>query len=128
MGIKFRGEKYDALDFNRITPGEVGALEKQLQMEFPLIQRALKTCVCGHLREDHVHKDDQAEVTDDTACVKCDGSCPEFAAKIPSGFSTALVWMAIKRRNPTLSFKDVADTPYEDLYDDDPDEEPVNPT
>lgn len=128
MGIKFRGEKYATLDFEKITPGEVGALEKQLGMEFPVLQRALRACVCGHPRDRHEHKDDAGELTDDTSCVKCeDESCPEFSAKIPSTFSTALVWLAIKRRIPTLTFKEIADTPYDELADDEA-EEPANPT
>jgi hypothetical protein len=126
MGIKFRGEKYDNLDFDKITPGEVGALEKQLQMEFPVIQFALKSCVCGHQRDAHLHKDDNAELTDDTSCTKCE-LCSDFSAKIPSSFSTALVWMAVKRRIPTVTYKEIADTPYDELADDEA-EEPANPT
>ena len=127
MAIKFRGEKYADLDFSKITPGEVRILERQVGMEFPLIQRALKTCVCGHTRTDHEHKDAQAELTDDTSCVKCE-ACPEFAPKIPSDVSTTLMWLSIKRHLPTVTYREVEDTPYEDFADDDPAEEPENPT
>ena len=128
MGLKFRGEKVSAMDFSKITPGEVRILERQVGMAFPLVQRAMKTCVCGHLRNDHDHKDDNAELTDDTACVKCDASCDEFAPNVPSDVNTTLLWLGIKRKVPTVTYKEIEDTPYEDLADDEPDEEPANPT
>jgi hypothetical protein len=128
MAIKFRGEKYDDLDFNKITPGEVGALEKQVGMVFPKIRRAIDMCVCDHGREDHAHKDDATgEPSDDTSCVKCE-SCAEHLPSLPSGVNTALVWLAIKRHVPTVTYREVADTPYDELTDDEPAQEPENPT
>jgi hypothetical protein len=127
MGIKFRGETYADLDFNRITPGEVKVLERQVQMDFPTIQRALTICVCGHGRiESHTHKDDAATVTDETSCTKCE-TCPQFMPKLPSDISTTLMWLAIKRHLPTVTYREVEDTPYEDFADDEA-EEPANPT
>jgi hypothetical protein len=128
MAIKFRGEKYAELDFNKITPGEVGALEKQVGMVFPKIRRAAEVCVCDHGRNDHLHKDDATgEPTDDTSCVKCE-SCDEHLPSLPSDVSTALVWLAIKRHLPTVTYREVADTSYDDLADDEPAQEPANPT
>jgi hypothetical protein len=38
------------------------------------------------------------------------------------------VWLSIKRHLPTVTFRDVADTPYDELADDEPAQEPENPT
>jgi hypothetical protein len=83
--------------------------------------------VCDHGLEDHRHKDAAGELSDDTSCVKC-SSCPEHSSSLPSDVNTALVWLSIKRHLPTVTFREVADTPYDELADDEPSQEPENPT
>jgi hypothetical protein len=127
MAIKFRGETYGELDFAKITPAEVSAIEKQVRMSWPKIKRAMQTCVCEHGKQAHERKDDQGELTDVTSCTSC--ACEELEPDIPSEVSTAMLWVSVKRHVPTVTFREVADTPYADLAaDDEPAEEPENPT
>lgn len=114
MAIKFKGETYPAIDMGRLTPGETDAVERVTQLTLPKIKRMGSTCVCEHDMKAHEHKDDDGELdTADISCTKCD--CAEHESDLPSRVNTAFMWIAIKRKSPGVTFKDVADQAFEDF-------------
>lgn len=106
MQITFRGKQYPFVPQDRLTPGEIDAVERATGLTFGRIQRSGQTCVCDHPRKDHQHKDDTTgEFTDVTTCDRCD--CEEFAPDVLSRVSTAFLWVSLRRGDMTLKFSDV---------------------
>jgi hypothetical protein len=124
MAIKFHGETYPAIDMGRLTPGETDAIERVTGLTLPKIKRMGSTCVCEHDVKAHTHKGDDGEQTDDTSCTSCD--CDEHESDLPSRVNTAFMWIAIKRKSPTVAFKEVADQAFEDFQG--AEEEAADPT
>lgn len=113
MAIRFQGQDYPAIDMGRLTPGEADAVERVTGMTLNKIKRAGATCVCEHGVKEHTHKDDAGNQTDDTSCTKCE--CEEHESDLPSRVNTAFIWISIKRKLPSVSYKDVADQAFEDF-------------
>lgn len=128
MKISFRGQTVDFVPQDKMTPGEVDAVERATDLTFQRIRRLGETCVCGHGLAPHRHKDDAGEFTGDTACTECD--CARHISDMPTRISTAYMWVSIKRADPSVKFADVANTPQDELtvVDDEPEAVDANPT
>jgi len=126
MPIQFQGETYPMVAQDKMTPGEIDAVERATGLTFQKIRRMGETCVCDHGVRDHTHLDDQGEQTDDTSCKVCT-DCDQHQPDLPSRISTAFVWVSIKRVNPAVKFSDVSDAPMTELFQPDAEEPAAEP-
>jgi hypothetical protein len=108
--ITFRDISAPSVLVNRLTPGEVDAVERATQLTLGKIRRMGSTCVCDHPQTAHLHKGDDGEVRADVTSCDRDCGCEEFAPDLPARFGTALMWVSLKRVEPTLKFADVNDS------------------
>ena len=129
MKITFRGVTTEFVSQDKMTPGEIDAVERATGLTFGKIQRMGQTCVCDHPLDAHRHKDDvTGDVTDVTSCARC--ACEEFGPDVPSRVSTAFIWVSLRRADLTLKFADVSDaeglTIVQDAVEADPTVAPVS--
>ncbi len=113
MQITFRGVAYPVIPQDKLTPGEIDAVERATDLTFQKIRRMGDLCVCGHGSSAHRHRDDAGEFTDDTACTSCD--CASHTSDLPTRISTAFMWVSIRRADPAVKFADVSDTPADEI-------------
>jgi hypothetical protein len=113
MLIEFRGKKSPFIPQDKLTPGEIDAVERVTDLTFQKIRRLGDVCVCDHNVSAHRHKDDAAEFTDDLSCTICD--CEGHQANLPTRVSTALMWVSIKRADPSVKYSDVSDCPLDEI-------------
>lgn len=110
MPMNYKGKQFDVVSPDKMTPGEVDAIERATGLTFQKIRRMGETCVCDHSMRDHAHKDDAGDVVaDDTSCTVCD--CPQHEGDVPTRVTTAFMWVSIKRADMSVKFADVADQP-----------------
>lgn len=91
---------YELLDESRLTWAEADAIERVTGMSFSTIQASSRQCGCAHGARDHQHP--EAENTDCTVC-----SCEGFVPSTPTLATVAMLWVSMKRQDPTLKFADV---------------------
>jgi hypothetical protein len=108
--INYGGKQFDVVSPDKMTPGEVDAIERATGLTFQKIRRMGETCVCEHGMRDHTHKDDAGDVVeDDTSCTVC--SCEKHEGDVPTRVNTALMWVSIKRGDMSVKFSDVSNQP-----------------
>jgi hypothetical protein len=120
MPINYGGKQYDIVSPDKMTPGEVDAVERATGLTFQKIRRMSDTCVCEHGLRDHTHKDDQGDIDkSDTSCTSC--SCEKHEGDVPTRVTTAFMWVSVKRGDMSVKFSDVSDQPMDGLISEDVD-------
>lgn len=115
MPIQFNGESYPVISQDKMTPGEIDAVERATGLTFQRITRLGQTCVCSHGAGFHRHLDGEGQPSDDTSCSVEDCDCEQHEADLPTRVSTAFMWVSIKRGNPAVKYDEVANTPLAEL-------------
>jgi hypothetical protein len=114
MKIKFKDlEPTRHISQDKLTPGEIDAIERATGLTLAKIRRMGDTCVCEHPASAHQHKDDATGDLSNGTCTRCD--CPGHEGDVPSRVSTAFIWISLRRAYPTLKFSDVSDVEGSDL-------------
>lgn len=116
MKFTVAGETFEQVDVDRLTLGEAAAIERVTGLTLAEISRKYETCVCAHYTR--AHKTTET----DTSCVIC--GCPEFTSIAPVHIGTALLWVAMKRQQPNLTFaqaEDIEQSEIEFIEVDEPD-------
>jgi hypothetical protein len=127
MPIGYNGNTYPLVSQDKMTPGEIDAVERVTGLTLQKIRRMGATCVCDHDVSTHLHKDDDGEQTDDTSCTEC--SCVQHSGDVPTRVTTAFMWVSVKRGEPTLKYGDFADAPLSDWnITAEPEDEGTDPT
>lgn len=118
----------------KMTTGEIGAIERELAKDFQdktftfqKLRRMGDVCVCDHKSVDHRRNDDSGEISDDTSCARCD--CDAHEPNVSPLVQVAFMWASLKRSDPSLKWSDVRDSPLAD-FDVTPDGEadPIEPS
>lgn len=118
--LRWNGTDYPVADLGSISPDEADKLERVVGMTLAKINRASQRCVCDHTATDHQHTDDDGNTTDDITCKACD--CDTFEADMPAIVTTALMWLAIRRKDPQVTYRDIAGTAFDGFeFVEDPD-------
>ncbi len=114
MRVKFHDIEAEYIPQDRLTTGEVDAVEKVTGLTLQRIRRMSEQCVCEHGRKAHEHKGDDGEVVDDDrSCTECD--CGKHQPDLPTKVSTAYVWVSLRRVDMSLKFADILAAPIADL-------------
>lgn len=113
MQVTFKGKTVPFVSQDKMTPGEIDAVERVTDLTLQRIRRLGETCVCGHGLDPHRHKDDAGKFTDDTSCASCE--CDQHVPDLPTRISTAFLWIALRRDDPSVKFADVSNVPQDEL-------------
>lgn len=121
MLVTWQGRSAPIASQDKMTPGEVGAVERELAKEFgdktftfQKLRRMGDLCVCDHKSADHRHKDEAGDpIWDDTSCARCD--CEEHEANVSPLVQIAFMWISLRRAHPTVKWSDVRDAPLTDF-------------
>lgn len=109
--IRFGDLAAPSIPINRLTPGEVDAIERATQLTLGKIRRMGETCVCDHPITAHRHKDAEGAIREDlTACDRDECRCETFAPDLPARFGTALMWISLRRVRPTIKLSEITDS------------------
>lgn len=115
MPIEFNGKTYPLVSNDKMTPGEIDAVERVTGLTFQKIRYMGSMCVCDHNVGAHTHRDEEGRVTDDSSCLAEGCPCGAHAADLPTRVSTAFVWVAIKRSEPTTTFEQINSASVDEL-------------
>lgn len=114
--VVFRGEVCPLIGLEKMTPGEVDAVERMTGLTLAKIRFRGSQCACDHPIGAHTHKDDEGEVDpSDQTCTVDDCPCDEFSSDVPMSVNTALTWVSVKRVIQDVKFSEVADTPMDQM-------------
>lgn len=133
MEITWQGRSAPVIQQEKMTPGEVGVLERTLAGEFgdrtftfQKLRRMGDSCVCDHNSNAHRHKDADGEFSEDTSCTQCD--CDGHEPNVSPLVQVAFMWISLKRVDPSVKWQDVRDAPIADFdVAGDGDEDPTRP-
>jgi hypothetical protein len=107
MPVLFEGEPYPIIAQDKLTPGEIDAVERATGLTLQKMRRMGQTCVCEHDYTLHAHKDAAGEQdAEDTSCTAC--GCLEHEGDQPSRVTTAFIWVSIRRVKANVTFANVS--------------------
>lgn len=92
---------YDLLDESRLTWAEADAIERVTGLSFSSIQSSARMCGCNHGHRDH--QDSTTKAIGECRVCACEG----FMPSTPTLATVAMLWVSMKRNDPTLKFADV---------------------
>lgn len=135
MPFHYKGQTFDGVPREKMTPGEIDWVERSTGLTYKKIQFLAKRCVCEHDDNTHLHftkataKKPAELLLDDLSCTAADCGCDRFEADMPSRCGFAFLAIAAKRHDPSLSWDDVMQTPQDEwTYESDVAEESPDPT
>lgn len=115
MPVQYNGAVYPILTQDKLTLGEVAAVEKVTGLNLTRIRRMGEKCVCDHGPTDHLRVDPESQqMLPDTSCKICE-DCRRHEADLPTQVTAAFIWVSIRRGDPSVKFSDVEAA--EDLFD-----------
>lgn len=115
MPVQYNGTTYPILTQDKLTLGEVAAVERVTGLTLTKIRRLGEKCVCGHGVPDHLRIGEDGEKTlQDTSCKVCD-DCGRHEADMPTQVTSAFIWVSVKRGDHEVKFSDIEAA--EDLFD-----------
>ena len=115
--VTYAGQSVPLLAQEKMTPGEIDAIERVTGLTFQKIRRMSDTCVCAHGAKVHLHRNGAGDLDPtDTSCGTCD--CDEHEPDLPISVGTAVVWVSVRRVIATVQFSDIESVPQDELYAD----------
>lgn len=110
MPFHYKGQTFDAVPREKMTPGEIDWVERVTGLTYRKIEFLANHCVCEHQMVAHLHYktvDGESQVDfDDQSCADPDCRCEDFAGDLPSRVNFAFLLVAAKRHDPTINWDD----------------------
>lgn len=131
MPFHYKGQTFDAVPREKMTPGEIDWVERVTGLTYKKITYLANRCVCEHLATAHLHYIDvEGESQIDPKNQTCGDSgcdCEGFDPDLPNRVTYAFLLVAAKRNDPSVNWDDAMNAAQDEwTYERTP--EPPDPT
>lgn len=118
MPFHYKGQTFDAVPREKMTPGEIDWVERVTGLTYKKITFLAERCVCEHLASQHLHFKDvegQSQIdVEDQSCRDAACPCDGFDPDLPSRVTYAFLLVAAKRHDPTINWDDAMNAPQDE--------------
>lgn len=116
MPFHFKGQEFEAVAREKMTPGEIDAVERYTGYTYKRISFMANRCVCEHPAQSHLHyeatNDGDARLdANNQSCGEDKCPCLAFDPDLPALIQYAFLYVAAKRADPGTSWDEIRDLP-----------------